>query len=129
MKKLILLSGILAFFSGWLFFSCRQSLPPTEKLIALTIGKQVDSFAGVCARLRAAVESGSASDEQIKDLFLQTRIAYKKFEWAAEYFSPATSRFVNGPPVQEVEMMSGQVFEPAGLQVIESFLFPRCDHY
>ena len=127
MKKLILLSGILTFFSGWLFFSCRQSLPPSEKLIAQTIGKQVDSFAGVCTRLRAAVESGSASDEQIKDLFLQTRLAYKRFEWAAEYFVPATSRLVNGPPVQEVELPEVQVIEPAGLQVMEGFIFPKYD--
>ena len=51
---------------------------------------------------------------------------YKRFEWAAEYFEPATSRFVNGPPVEEAEL-SGQVFEPAGLQVIERFLFPVYD--
>jgi len=102
-------------------------MPPSEKLIEQTIGKQVDSFAGLCTRLRGAVESDTVSEEQIKDLFLQTRIAYKRFEWAAEYFVPATSRLVNGPPVQEVEMPEMQVIEPAGLQVMEGFIFPKYD--
>jgi len=44
--------------------------------------------------------------------------AYKRFEWAAEYFDPAATRTVNGPPVQEVEL-SGVVIDPGGLQVIE----------
>ena len=47
-------------------------------------------------------------------------------EWAAEYFDPATTRLVNGPPVVEVES-SGQILEPAGLQIIESYLFPKYD--
>lgn len=54
-------------------------------------------------------------------------MAYKKIEWATEYFAPATSRFVNGPPVPEIETSGPQVFEPAGLQVIEGFLFPKYD--
>ena len=33
---------------------------------------------------------------------------------------------MNGPPVQEVEI-SGQVFEPSGLQIIEGLLFPVYD--
>ncbi len=127
MKKLILLSGVLAVFGGWLFLSCRQTPPPSEKSIAQIIGKQVDSFAGLCTRLRAAVESDSASEQQIKDLFLQLRLAYKRFEWAAEYFVPATSSLVNGPPVQEVEMPEIRIIEPAGLQVMEGLIFPKYD--
>jgi cytochrome c peroxidase len=45
-------------------------------------------------------------------------------EWAAEYFDPSAARMLNGAPVPEVER-SGQVFPPAGLQVIESLLFPH----
>jgi cytochrome c peroxidase len=49
-----------------------------------------------------------------------------RFEWAAEYFEPAATRTVNGPPVQEVEL-SGVVIDPGGLQVIEGLLFPSFD--
>ena len=62
-----------------------------------------------------------------QDLFLQLRLAYKRFEWAAEYFVPATSSLVNGPPVQEVEMPEIRIIEPAGLQVMEGLIFPKYD--
>ena len=118
--KLILVTSFV-----WL--SCNQPTPaPPEKIIAQTLLTQVDSFAALCNTLQHAVERGGSHDRQLKELFLQTRMGYKKIEWAAEYFEPATARFVNGPPVQEVEA-DGQVLEPAGLQVIESYLYPAYD--
>ena len=78
-------------------------------------------------RARGADEGvGVVDEKKLQRLFLAARLAYKRFEWAAEYFEPAASRSVNGAPVQEVEL-SGQVFEPAGLQVIEGYLFPQVD--
>lgn len=125
MKKFLFIAGILLVLIGSTFFSCKQR--PPEKAIAETLLTQIDSFVVAKNNLLAAVQIGSANQAQLQALFLQTRIAYKKIEWATEYFSPAVSRFVNGPPVQEVETEAGtnQVFEPAGLQVIESYLFPR----
>lgn len=111
---------------GYLFFSCKQKQIVPEKAIAQTLVLQVDSFAAAKNILLAAVESNK-DEKQLQQLFIETRLAFKKFEWAAEYFSPAISRFVNGPPVQEIEMTDGQVFEPAGLQVIETYLFPKYD--
>ena len=111
---------------GYLFFSCKQKQIVPEKAIAQTLVLQVDSFAAAKNKLLAAVE-GDKDEKQLQQLFITTRLAFKKFEWAAEYFSPAISRFVNGPPVQEIEMTDGQVFEPAGLQVIETYLFPKYD--
>jgi cytochrome c peroxidase len=124
-KFFLLLLGPIAIII-YAFFSCRQGVVPSEKMIAQTLSAQVDSFAACKDQLLKAVEANS-SQQVLQDLFLKTRLAYKKFEWAAEYFSPATSRFVNGPPVQEIEMTGGQIFEPAGLQVIEGYLFPQYD--
>lgn len=127
MKKSLFIAALLLVSAGTLFYSCQQKKPAPEKAIAETLLAQVDSFVDLCHLLQAAVESGSAPEKGLQSLFLQARMSYKKFEWAAEYFVPATTRFVNGPPVQEVEMGSHQVFEPAGLQVIEGFLFPVYD--
>lgn len=140
MKKIILIPGLLAAAAWFAFFSCGPQEQVPEKAIAQDLLLQVDSFAGLCAQLRAAVQGGSGAvegtgaveagvvrEKRLQDLFLQARVAYKKIEWAAEYFEPAASRFVNGPPVQEVEASSHQVFEPAGLQVMEGWLFPRYD--
>ena len=72
-------------------------------------------------------ENPSAHEKDLQDLFLQTRLAYKRFEWAAEYFMPITARLVNGAPVPEVEMPGLNISDPAGLQLIEPVLFPHYD--
>ncbi|HEY2350035.1 MAG TPA: cytochrome c peroxidase, partial [Puia sp.] len=85
-----------------------------------------DSFASKCNQLKENIQSGSTDQTTLQESFLQTRLAFKKFEWAAEYFEPLTARAINGPPVQEAEI-SGQIIEPSGLQIIESLLFPSYD--
>jgi cytochrome c peroxidase len=95
-----------------------------EVLIEKRIVAQVDSFSTCVNKLRTTVKDGSANEKQLQKLFLQTRLAYKKIEWATEYFTPTITRSVNGAPVLEVEQ-GGQRLNAEGLQVIETFLFPR----
>lgn len=112
---------------GWLvFYACTGPKPAPEKAIAEKLLMQVDSFSAICHQLRFALDSGHADQGQLQQLFLQARLAYKKMEWAGEYFDPTAAKTVNGPPVQEVEP-DGRVIEPAGLQVMEAFLFPAYD--
>lgn len=127
MKKIPVISVLLFITAGMVFWGCRQPVSPPEKAIAQSLLVQVDSFSAISNVFLQEVEKSPANERKLQDLFLQTRMAYKTIEWATEYFVPATSRFVNGPPVQEVEMASRQVFEPAGLQVIEGYLFPKYD--
>lgn len=125
-KFFITLILLVAFFSA-IFFSCMQSENKSpEKTIAQILIAEVDSFASACNDLQKEIKSNYGNEKHVQDLFLRARRAYKTFEWASEYFVPATSRYVNGPPVPEVEI-SGQVLEPAGLQVIEPILFPHYD--
>ncbi|HTI89965.1 MAG TPA: cytochrome c peroxidase [Puia sp.] len=113
---------------GYVFFSCTEGKPKAavERVIAQTLLAQVDSLSALCRGLQAGAESSSVKEAVLREDFLRARLAFKKLEWAAEYFEPAASRVVNGPPVQEVEL-SGVVIEPGGLQVIESLLFPHYD--
>jgi cytochrome c peroxidase len=144
-KFALLLIGFL--FAGTIYLSCTQPVTPPEKLIAQKLLTQVDSFALLCKQLQTAASAGSpasasssgvrgslsspggqaaAGTARLQSLFLQARLAYKRFEWAAEYFDPSAARSVNGPPVREVER-SGVVFQPSGLQLIETYLFPAVD--
>ncbi|MES2375998.1 MAG: cytochrome c peroxidase [Bacteroidota bacterium] len=66
----------------------------------------------------------AASPKDLQQRFKEVRLAYKRLEWAVEYFDPLTTRQVNGPPVPETEL-TGLVVEPDGLQVIEGLLFPK----
>ncbi|MBS1687552.1 MAG: cytochrome C peroxidase [Bacteroidetes bacterium] len=124
-KKSLLISGILIMVAGYLLFSCKQQTAAPEKIIAQNLLQQIDDFARTKDKLQFAIEQG-ASNEELQKLFLNTRLAYKKIEWATEYFSPVVSRFVNGPPVEEVEV-NAQVLAPAGLQVMETYLYPLYD--
>jgi cytochrome c peroxidase len=126
MKKIMIIGVLLTAIGGYNFLSCNSKTPGPEKIIAQRLIQQGDTFAVLCRNLLAMAKGKRTDEKQLQDLFLRTRVAYKNFEWAAEYFEPATSRLVNGPPVEEVEN-SGQVLEPAGLQVIEGYLFPKYD--
>jgi cytochrome c peroxidase len=125
MKKLVFIPAIIVIIACYTFYSCKPTTNAPEKTIAQTLVAQTDSLTACKNKLLAAAESSKTDEKQLQQLFIQLRLRYKKIEWATEYFDPATSRFFNGPPVQEIEMSSGQVFEPAGLQVIEGYLFPK----
>jgi len=116
----------LFFLTIFILFSCEQKKNNREKTVATVLLQQIDTFITSKNELLSAVEKNK-DEKVLQELFLRTRIAYKKIEWATEYFSPLVSKRVNGAPVIDVERSSGQVFEPAGLQVIETFLFPHYD--
>jgi len=124
-KLLIFIPIVIVIIACYTFYSCKPTTNAPEKIITQTLVAQIDSLTACKNKLLAAAENGKADEKQLQQLFLQLRLEYKKIEWATEYFDPATSRFFNGPPVQEIEIASGQVFAPAGLQVIEGYLFPK----
>lgn len=129
MKKFTFIAVLILFaIAGRTFMSCTRQNTVPEKAIAQTLLLQIDSFSIAKNKLLQEVQKDTPNEKRLQSLFLQTRLTYKRFEWAAEYFSPAVSRFVNGAPVQEIDMTSGQVAEPAGLQVIEGYLFPVYQH-
>ena len=126
MKKYIQFFILLTLISCFISVSCKEKTTVPEKEIANSLLNQIDSFASACNRLKTLAETASADQSALQQSFLQCRLSYKKFEWAAEYFEPLAAKSVNGPPVQEVEI-SGQVIEPSGLQMIEALLFPGYD--
>ncbi len=143
MRKYLFI-GIGLLLIGSAYLSCTQPVTPPEKLIAQKLLTQVDSFALMCKALQAAADSpanasantdtthrsaqtpAGAGTARLRQLFLQTRLAWKRIEWAAEYFDPSAAHAVNGPPVREVER-SGLIFPPSGLQLIETWLYPAVD--
>ena len=70
---------------------------------------------------------------KLKQAFLKSRLLFKKFEWAAAYFSADLTKRLNGPPVIEVEnadlLDSSLVrsIDPIGLQVVEGIIYPKYD--
>jgi cytochrome c peroxidase len=125
-KKILLISIVIIAVVVTAFYALKPRKLTPEEAIKQTLVIQIDSFYNFNDKLLAAAEKSNANEKQLQQLFRDTRLAYKKFEWAAEYYMPIQTRFINGPPVQEVKL-DGSVFAPAGLQVIENYLFPKYD--
>lgn len=63
--------------------------------------------------------------QALQNKFVPARLLYKKTEWATEYFMGTTTRFVNGPPLPEIETEENKLTEPEGLQVIEALIYTK----
>lgn len=72
-------------------------------------------------------------EKRLQHAFLQSRLLFKQYEWAAEYFVANLTKRINGPPVQEIENADlldstlAYATDPMGLQVIEALIFPHYD--
>lgn len=132
-SKILVLFAILTVAAS---YSCRQQNKKAtpEQEIKDTVLAQVNVFYHfIKDTFQPAVVKGKASQKDLQQYFLKTRILFKKFEWAAEYFMGTTTLQVNGPPIREVEdadLLNPALTwaaDPSGLQVIEEYLFPKYD--
>ena len=83
--------------------------------------------------LSAEAKLNPIHELKLKQAFLTARLLFKKFEWAAEYFTADLTKRLNGPPVEEVENADlldpslSRGVDPMGLQVIEELIYPNYD--
>ncbi|MGJ7032822.1 cytochrome-c peroxidase [Niabella hirudinis] len=103
-----------------------------EHKIQEKVFNQVVSFRDfVKDSLLPAISKSPADTLRIRKAFLKSRLLFKEFEWAAEYFNGELTERLNGPPVQEIEnadLLSpsmARAIDPMGLQVIEPLVYPR----
>ena len=110
--------------TAFIFPCCREK---KEENVMLPVRGQLlfrtDTLIRKTAQLYEISIAFGKSLEKIKPVFLDTRIAYKELEWAAEYFTPVLARRLNGPPVPELEESGISLTPPAGLQVIEGLIY------
>ncbi|MDW8851166.1 cytochrome c peroxidase [Flavobacterium sp. MMLR14_040] len=114
---------ILLFLSLCLFFSCKenkvsQTTIKQDLLVDLSkLNTEIEKF--------LSLVDHNKSQKEILEQFKKSRLAYKKTEWAIEYFIPETARFMNGPALDEMELEENKSFEPHGFQVIEELIYPE----
>lgn len=120
--KTITLSVVASFLI--LFSGCKKEKPETSVKQELLI--DLEKLENKISLFRKSAESGKSS-KKIQDCFKETRILYKKTEWAIEYFIPETARFINGPALDELEVEENKFLPPNGFQVIEELIFPEYD--
>jgi cytochrome c peroxidase len=107
-------------------FSCKQPTSSVEAIKEL-LGNQVNDWKKYLADTLLVLSGKATSTDSLRASFLHARVLYKKIEWFTEYFMPTTTRFVNGPPLPEVEIEENKIYPPEGLQVIETLLYPAFD--
>lgn len=81
--------------------------------------------------LLTEVSRPQVDEKAVRHCFRQSRLLFKKFEWATAYFTADLTKRLNGAPVQEIENADlldpslARGTDPMGLQVIEEFIYPN----
>ncbi|WP_074240637.1 cytochrome-c peroxidase [Chitinophaga niabensis] len=101
--------------------SCREARKETfDSRVHIWLYAQADSLEASANQLLQL----SGDTTALRQAFADCRKRYKKLEWFSEYYAPATSRLLNGPPLPEIEVEENKKAEPSGLQVIEELIYP-----
>jgi cytochrome c peroxidase len=88
MKKAWIIVVLLIALAECAFYITDPSSQHPEKQVTDRVVIQIDSFSSVIAnQLLPEAQNREADPQRLRQLFLQSRLAYKKFEWAAEYFN------------------------------------------
>jgi cytochrome c peroxidase len=103
-----------------------------ERKIQKEVLSQIVSFQDyVKDTLLFELSKDKIDEQSVRQTFLKSRLLFKRFEWAAAYFTADLTKRLNGPPVQEIENADlldsslVRAVDPMGLQVIEEFIFPK----
>ncbi len=106
------------------FFSCKKNEVSQTTTIKQDLFIDLNKLNSEIVQFQKLV-STNKSQKEILEQFKKSRLAYKKVEWAIEYFIPETARFMNGPALDEMELEENKSFEPHGFQVIEEMIYPE----
>lgn len=72
-------------------------------------------------KLIYATEDASKLQQQ----FLKCRLLFKDTEWATEYYLPKSSKSLNGPPLDQLDLDENKFLDAEGFQVLEEYLYPE----
>lgn len=86
--------------------------------------QEITELDSAVSQLQRAIRSQPCQD--VQDAFRRARLAYKRVEFLSAYYSPETTKALNGPNIPEVDD-DLRVNEPEGFQVLEELIFPTFD--
>ncbi|GGH25222.1 cytochrome-c peroxidase [Dyadobacter endophyticus] len=115
---LIIVIPLIVCLIWWL--TSPKAAPATE--VKRTFMQNIGSLDSAVSRLEADIRAKRPA--AIQESFKRARIAYKRVEFISAYYSPETTRALNGPNIPEVDD-DLRVNEPQGFQVLEEMVFPE----
>jgi len=110
----------------WL--ACKQQHAQTnaQKVQAYQL-EQVKMADSAIKKLKVLVEQ-DAPAPAVQQACKEARLAYKRTEFLAEYYTPLTAKGINGAPIPVMDDNDQhRTDQPEGFQVLEPLLFPNCD--
>ncbi|MCF0059159.1 cytochrome-c peroxidase [Dyadobacter sp. CY356] len=96
-----------------------------SKLVKQSFMQDINSLDTAVSQLQRDLKS-KRPDAVIQKAFRSARLAYKKVEFISAYYSPETTKALNGPNIPEVDD-DLRVNPPQGFQVLEELVFPVVD--
>lgn len=67
----------------------------------------------------------NGSETELQDQFLKCRLLFKNTEWATEYYLPKSSKSLNGPALDQLDLDENKFLDAEGFQVLEEYLYPE----
>ncbi|WP_040006314.1 cytochrome c peroxidase [Fibrisoma limi] len=107
-----------------LYFWLRPQPKPAEA-VKTQFMQEITELDSAVSQLQRAIGQRQPT-AVVQSAFQQARLAYKRIEFLSTYYSPETTRALNGPNIPEVDD-DLRVNEPEGFQVLEELVFPVLD--
>jgi cytochrome c peroxidase len=121
--------GLLLLVAGGLLVAVYGFLTGPRLTPAQTVKQafmhDIDDLDSAVSQLQRDIRLGH-STRVIQTAFRRARLAYKRVEFISAYYSPETTRALNGPNIPDVDD-DLRVNAPEGFQVLEELLFPVVD--
>ncbi|WKW46851.1 cytochrome c peroxidase [Myroides sp. JBRI-B21084] len=123
MKKIIAIICICL-----LFIQCKNNIYETNSEIKVQqhIVNNLNKLSKELQNLENLVTTNTSS-KTLQNQFLKCRLIYKNTEWATEYYLPQSSKFLNGPALDHLDLDENKFLEAQGFQVLEELLYPEFD--
>ena len=96
--------------------------PQPAEQVKRAFMQDIDGLDSAVSQLQQRIRAQRPVGE-LQASFRQARLVYKRVEFISAYFSPETTRALNGSNIPEVDD-DLRVNEPEGFQVLEELLFP-----
>ncbi|HWV29867.1 MAG TPA: cytochrome c peroxidase [Dyadobacter sp.] len=117
---LIIIIPLIVCLIWWLMGPVSKQAPAKE--VKKAFMQNITDLDSAVSRLQADIRAKQPA--AIQESFKRARIAYKRVEFISAYYSPETTRALNGPNIPEVDD-DLRVNEPQGFQVLEEMVFPE----
>ena len=99
--------------------------PAPAQIVKAQFMQDIDELDSTVSQLQRAIALRQSSAD-LQAAFRRARLAYKRVEFISAYYSPETTRALNGPNIPDVDD-DLRVNAPEGFQVLEEQLFPSFD--